>query len=289
MKIIRNLRGTTPRRRALIVEHLEPRFALSAGLRFGGGHLASAHSGSRIGGSAASASATSSASGVDSLALGDVNADQLVDLIVAGHSASGQTVTIYDGHGQPGPKGSRTSVTNVIGALPTDPLGAGVGPLVVAAGDFAGLGVSQVAVASSSGSANVATWQFSLATPGGSPLDAPVTATSQSAPFVAPGLEGATGMSLAAADFARNGVDELVVAPAGGDAHIMDLLLYQPSAGTWQLVQQIDLDQAGLKGGVNVSAGDLFGTGSPVIAVGSQTDGQVAIYDPATQAWQKVT
>jgi len=214
------------------------------------------------------------ADGVDALAMGDVNGDRVVDIVVAGRQGGHYVVTIYDGVGTQD-KSSRTGSEVLPLATLTDPLGKGVGPLSVAVGDFSGDGVSELAIAATAGGeAQVATYRFQLPA-GASPIDQPVTAVPLAAAFVPPGFGSATGLSLAAADMDGNGADELIVGSVGAGPANLDQLSFS-SAGGWQLEKSISLPDG--MGGVSLSAGQLTGPGVPDIAAINQSNGQVAVY-----------
>ncbi|MBX6315992.1 MAG: hypothetical protein IRY99_24225, partial [Isosphaeraceae bacterium] len=229
--------------------------------------------------------------GVDSLALADVNGDRLVDVVVAGRVSGANEIQIEDGRGWPDQGNVSSSTVNILTTLDGKQV-PGAGRLAVAAGDFAGQGVSNVAVTSDR-TQTVTVYQFQVV-PGpawprtnaaNTVLDAQVSPSLLGTAFTPPDLTGATGLTLAAADFDQNGVDELVVGPAGSGPNILDIMKYDPTTRTWQLTSQVDLLAVGITGGVSLSAGDLLGNGQPVIAVGSSTTGAVAVYAPSSHSW----
>jgi hypothetical protein len=140
-------------------------------------------------------------SGVDSLALGDVNGAQLADIAVAGREGGNYVVNIYDSRGQANLSSSTGWTPNLVATL-VNPLGVGVGPLSIALGDFDGSGTSQLAVTASESikgqKPEVAIYQFSLAA-GTPPIGAPVTPELMTS-FTPAGMESAAGLQLAAFD-----------------------------------------------------------------------------------------
>lgn len=224
--------------------------------------------------------------GVDAMALGDVNADQVVDLIVAGRQNGQYVVTIYDGDGQSAT--TSTGMAAKVLATMTNPLGKGVGPLDLAVGDFNGDGVSDLAVSSTGASrgagSKVGTWSFQLAS-GSLPSNAPVTPASLAPPFTPAGLAGARGLVLAAGDFDQDGVDELIVGAAGRGPGRLVELDYQAGHG-WQVKQTFQHAPVTLQGGVTLAAGDLTGDGTPELVVGSR-GGRVSAFDFASKSWSK--
>ena len=201
-----SLRSAHPRRCLPAAEHLESRLTLDSGLSQG-----------------ASAALPD---GVDSMSLGDFNGDRVVDLAVAGRQDGHYVVTIYNGDGQASDKTSTGAIPQVLATM-IDPLGVGVGPLNVTAGDFTGIGLSDLAISATSSEhgdgSKVGIWSFALE-PGASPVDAPVTPTVLASPFTPAGFEGAKGLVVAAGDFDNNGRDQLFIGPANsGSARLVEL------------------------------------------------------------------
>lgn len=243
------------RRPRLMTEPLEPRLQLSTGALGPGG--------------------------VDALALGDVNGDRVVDLVVAGRQAGHYVVTIYDGVGTQDKSSSTGSKVLTLATL-TDPLGQGVGPLSIAVGDFNGDGVSELAIAAAAGGgAQIATYKFQLPA-GASPIDHTVTPVPLATAFVPSGFNSARGLSLAAADMDGNGADELIVGAVGPKFSKLDQLSFS-TAGGWQLEKSISLPKG--MSGVDLSAGDLTGDGVPDIAAINQSNGKVAVFNGSTLKW----
>ena len=83
------------------------------------------------------------------MSLGDFNGDRVVDLAVAGRQDGHYVVTIYNGDGQASDKTSTGAIPQVLATM-IDPLGVGVGPLNVTAGDFTGIGLSDLAISATS-------------------------------------------------------------------------------------------------------------------------------------------
>ena len=221
-------------------------------------------------------------SGVDSLALGDVNGDQIADIAVAGCEGGNYVVNIYDSRGTTSSTSTGPTV-NLIASL-VNPLGKGVGPLSIALGDFDGSGTSQLAVASSDSKPGhrpvVAIYQFQLAT-GALPMDAAVTPVLLTKSFTPAGLGQSGGLQLAASDLDGTGPDELIVGPAQGTSRALDVLSYQSTNNKWQLAHQINLKKLNMVNAVFLSAGDLAGTGTSAIVVGSRTHDQVDVLNPS--------
>ena len=190
----------------------------------------------------------------------------------------------HDSRGMPSTSSSTESTVNLIASL-VNPLGAGVGPLSVAPGDFDGSGTSQLAVAPSESIAGqrpvVAIYQFELAS-GTLPMDAPVTPVLMTKSFTPTGMGSSAGFQLAAADLDGKGQDELIVGSAGGGAKKLDILSYQTATAKWTLKRQLSLDKLDLDSGVFVEPGDLAGTGKGAIVVGSATHNEVDVLNPST-------
>ncbi len=223
--------------------------------------------------------------GVDSLASGDFNGDRILDIAVAGREGGNYVVTIYDCRGSA--SGSMTTA-NVLATL-VNPLGPGVGPISLAAGDFAGTGVSELAMAPESAepgvTPTVSIIAFSLTNPTQPSIDAPVTAT-QVASFQPAGLAGAKGLNLAAGDLTGAGADQLAVAPVAG-ANALDVYAAS-TTGDWALEHQLSLATLHIKGGASLSAGPLASGDPAELVVGSTVSSVVSIVDPADGAVRKV-
>ena len=262
-----SLRSAHPRRCLPAAEHLESRLTLDSGLSQG-----------------ASAALPD---GVDSMSLGDFNGDRVVDLAVAGRQDGHYVVTIYNGDGQASDKTSTGAIPQVLATM-IDPLGVGVGPLNVTAGDFTGIGLSDLAISATSSEhgdgSKVGIWSFALE-PGASPVDAPVTPTVLASPFTPAGFEGAKGLVVAAGDFDNNGRDQLFIGPANsGSARLVELS-YQSNQG-FSVEQTITQARVSLQRGVALAAGDLTGDGRPELAVAS-SQGSISAYNFANQSWSK--
>ncbi len=224
------------------------------------------------------------AAGIDALAMGDVNGDQVVDIAVARHQGRHQLVTIYSGWGKP------AATTTGFAALPlvtlVDPLGLGSGPLDVALGDFTGDGVSDLAVAATSShgrAPKIEVWSFQITA--ASPVNSPVNPVVLSGPFTPAGMSGATGFHLAAADLTGLGRDQLIVAPGGPGQHAIEALAYNTASSTWSVARTISDVPVCMKLGLSISAGDLTNDGAPDLVVGSKASGRVSVYDGALGQW----
>ena len=219
--------------------------------------------------------------GVDSLALGDVNGAQLADIAVAGREGGDYVVNIYDSRGLPSSSSSTGWTPNPVATL-VNPLGAGVGPLSIALGDFDGSGTSQLAVAASKSIKGqkpvVAIYQFSVAA-GTPPMGAAVTPEFMTS-FLPAGMRSAAGLQLAAADLNGNGQEELIVGAAGGEVKTLDVMSDGTSTN-WTAENQFSLGNK-MKTGVFVSAGALTKSGGDAIVVGSATQNDVEVLNPST-------
>ena len=106
-----------PRHLMLRVEPMESRLCLSAGTQVPVG------------------------SGVDSIAMGDVNGDQVADVAVASAQNGQYQVAIYSGPGQADGSLPTGYAPHLLATIP-DPFSPAAGPLDAALGDFAGNGIS---------------------------------------------------------------------------------------------------------------------------------------------------
>ena len=113
-----------PRRSILNVETMESRLCLSSG-------SAGAH--------------VPAGTGIDAIALGDVNGDQVADVAVANHLNGQYLVSIYGGLGQPDGGLATGYAPELLATIP-DPFSPAAGPLDVALGDFSGSGISELAI-----------------------------------------------------------------------------------------------------------------------------------------------
>lgn len=224
------------------------------------------------------------AGGVDALALGDVNGDRVVDLIVAGHEGSNHTVTIYDGIGA---KDSSTSTgvgVKVLAKL-VNPLGANSGPLSIAVGDFNGDGVSELAVSAqtraNAGPAKLATYQFQLKGDPDSPLGQPVTFVPMAQPFVLPAAT-VNSLSLTSIDLNGDGTDEIVVGASKASTQALSVLSF--GDGAWSQTSSISLPWK-MSHGVGLSAGDLTGDGKDDLAAIDESSGRVTVLDGGSSTW----
>lgn len=222
-------------------------------------------------------------SGVDSIAMGDVNGSQLVDVAVASHQSGSYQVTIYSGIGQADSSLKTGYAPKVLATIP-DPFSPAAGPLDVAMGDFTNNGISELAISSMYlNQIAVYTFQTGLP-PTASPINATVTAVPMGKPFVPAGLSNARGINLAAVDTSGDGVYQLIATPATKGPGKLVVLSYTAQSG-WQVRQTIGHVLVSTKDGLSVSAGDLTGSGSADIVVGSQADGRVAVYDMGLERW----
>ena len=239
-----------------------------------------------------SATATGSAppvgSGVDSIAIGDVNGSQLVDVAVASHQNGTYEVTIYSGIGEADSSLTTKYAAYVLATIP-DPFSVADGPLDLAMGDFDNGGISDLAI-SSRYSNEIAVYSFSTGLAKTvSPINATVTANSMvntpTGLFVPAGLSDAHGINLAAVDTNGDGIYQLVATPATGGPGELVVLSYNVQTGDWNAEQTIGDIPVDTSDGLSVSAGDISGSGSADIVVGSQADGRVAAYDMGLQRW----
>ena len=153
-------------------------------------------------------------SGVDSIAMGDVNGDQIADVAVASHQNGQYQVAIYSGAGQADESLATGYAPQLLATIP-DPFSPAAGPLDVALGDFSGSGISELAI-SAKYSNQISFWTFQqspIAIADG-PLNAPVTPMAMGPLFTPAGLQNAKGINLAAVSLAGNGVYQLVATPA---------------------------------------------------------------------------
>jgi hypothetical protein len=190
-------------------------------------------------------------------------------------------VTIYES--QESPSGSTTFPTVLANLV--NPLGPGVGPISLAAGDFTGSGETELAMAPESllaGMApSVSIFAFSESK-SATPSSARALAPTLMAKLEPDGLAQATGLTLAAADFSGTGADQLAIAPVGG-ATAIDVYADSPG-GVWNMENQLNLTRLEMNGGASVAAGPLESGDRAVLAVGSMTRDVVKIIDPLTGA-----
>ena len=145
-------------------------------------------------------------SGVDSIAMGDVNGDQVADIAVASHQNGKYQVAIYNGAGQADASLATGYAPELLATIP-DPFSPAAGPLDVALGDFTGDGISELAIsAKCSNKISVWTFQQSAMAITNGPLNAPVTPISMGPLFTPAGLQNAGGINVAAVSLAGNGV-----------------------------------------------------------------------------------
>jgi hypothetical protein len=114
-------------------------------------------------------------SGADSIALGEVNSDQVADFAVASHQNGQYQVAIYSGVGRTDGKLATDYALHLLAKIP-DPFSLASGPLDVALGDFNGDGISELAI-SARYSNKISVWTFQQK-PGAianGPLNMPVT------------------------------------------------------------------------------------------------------------------
>jgi len=235
-------------------------------------------------------SGTPTTAGVDALALGDVNGDQVADIAVASHDATGNNyVTIYSGAGKENP-----TMTSGFAALElvkiTNPLGASSGPLDIALGDFSGTGVSQLAIASTnapSGQAKVGLWSFQNKNPAASPVNSLVDSTITDAPFTPTGMGTATGFHIAAADLLGRERDQLLIAPGGSPTGSFTVAVFHPKPKNDHWTYQAVGIPSGhnLTQGASISAGYVTGDNNVDVVIGSKSDGKVSLYDGASKTW----
>jgi cell wall-associated NlpC family hydrolase len=227
-------------------------------------------------------------SGVDSIAMGDVNGDQIADVAVATHENGQYEVSIYSGAGQANTSYNTGYAPQLLATI-LDPFSPADGPLDVALGDFAGTGVSELAI-SSEYSNQISVWKFQQSATAiiNGPLNAPVIPVSTGPLFTPAGLQDAKGINLAAVSFSGNGVYQLVATPATNGPGKVVVLSYGSQTG-WQVTQTIGSVPVDADQGLSVSAGVLTNDGMPNIVVGSQADGKVAVYSEELQSWVATT
>ncbi len=222
------------------------------------------------------------ASGVDAIAMGDVNGDQVADIAVASHRNGKYEVTLYSGLGQPDSSLASGNASKVLATI-DDPFKPAAGPLDVALGDFDGGGLAELAI-SARNSDQIAVYTFRPNVDASGPLNATVTPIKVGSPFTPSGLNAAKGINVAAVDIGGTGLYQLVAAPAAKGPSEVVVLSYGKQSG-WQTQQILNDIPVRATRGLSVSAGDLAGNGDADVVVGSQTNGQVAVYDLALQRW----
>ncbi len=231
-----------------------------------------------------------SMNGIDSIALGDVNGDEVADIAVASHADGHEYVTIYGGNGQYVGTKSTTKYAAAPLITLTDPLGLGSGPLSIALGDFAGTGTAQLAVAPSMATPHGATPRaikvFSfVANDGSSPIGSTVSAQVMGKPLAFTAQQSNPGFNLAAEINPDTGVAKLVVAPGGAGGPTLTVDTYQAATQTWKAESVALPTSVNRTAGVSVAAGDLSGDGVDDIAIGSLANGTVAVLDGKTGKW----
>jgi cell wall-associated NlpC family hydrolase len=259
---IRRASRRRPRRAVMSVEFMEPRVCLSAGTPL----------------------QVPVGSGVDSIALGDVNGDQIADIAVASLQNGTYQVAIYNGAGQANGRAATGYAPQLLATIP-DPFSMAAGPLDVALGDFTSNGISELAI-SAKHSNQISLWTFQLkpsATTDG-PLNQPVCPVSMGPLFTPTGLQNADGINVAAVSMAGNGVYQLLATAANNGTGKVVVLSYGTQTG-WQVTQTIGGVPVNATKGLSIAAGDLTDDGMADIVVGSQADGQVAAYSEKTGRW----
>jgi hypothetical protein len=230
----------------------------------------------------------SKASGIDALAIGDVNGDRVADIAVASHQGDHFIVTIYSGWGQSSAS-TNSGYSSLALVTLKDPLGEKSGPLDIALGDFNGSGVSQLAVATTTratGAPKIGVWTFQVPA-NSSPVNSPVNAVPLTAPFTPAGYSSASGIHLAAADPGHLVRDRLYAVPGGASTGTISVLDYQASTESWSVVRKVPVPVS-LKAGASLSVGDVTGDQVADLVVGSKSSGQTAIYDGARHRWVRI-
>ena len=212
-------------------------------------------------------------SGIDSIAMGDVNGDQIADVAVASHQNGEYQVAIYSGAGQADGNLATGYAPDLLATIP-DPFSPSAGPLDVALGDFTGSGISELAI-SAKNSNKISVWTFQQNSECGRRRAAECAGDSgaDGLPVHARGFPSAKGINLAAVSLAGNGVYQLVATPATNGPGEVDVLSYGAQTG-WQVTQTIGSVPVKATSGLSVSAGDLTDDGDADIVVGSQANGQ---------------
>ncbi len=246
----------------LNVETMESRLCLSAGA-----------AGARV----------PTGTGIDSIAMGDVNGDQIADVAVANHMNGRYQVSIYSGIGQADGSLATGYAPDLLATIP-DPFRPSAGPLDVALGDFSGSGISELAIsAKNSNKISVWTFQQSPSAVANGPLNAAVTPVKMGSPFTPAGFRQVKGINVTAVDPTGNGLYQLVATPATKGPRRMDILSFGAQSG-WQ-AQTIGNVPVLATSGLSVAAGDLSGNGDADIVVGSQATGRVSVYDETSGRW----
>jgi hypothetical protein len=206
------------------------------------------------------------------VAVADVNADNIPDIITAPGPGGGPDVRVFDG----------ASGRQVDGFYAYSPLWSG--GVYVAAGDFNRDGFADIVTgADAGGGPNVRVFDGRALTVGGSGAAAPVDNFFAYSHFFTGGVRVAVG------DVNGDGVPDLITAPGPGggpDVRVFNGAALQTASHNTDIMREFDAFSPSFAGGVFVSAGDANGDGLADILCGtgvtSPSQTAIVLFDGAT-------